>query len=523
MSAPKSQDHDGKDAVLVLERLKASHPAIADIMSVSGTVGTSVGVIYHGEVIHTGHFGFRDRSQKLAPNDDTIYPICSLSKSITAATIGVLVEDGQFSYETKIRDILPEFKVRDDDLRENGTLTDILSHRSGLQGSNMWLGSQNNVLFPAKDAMTVINSLKLAHPFRSAWEYSNYGYELAAQMIKRATGSPWQDVITERVLKPLHLERTGFDSEFGNHENVALAYATLDDASPVLIEGPKLSAQTILGAGGGVRSSIKDMLEIYRVLLLSGSDQLRTGKSSTPDSPFQNVQKQFASHINLSGAKYSETGYGFGLARVQLPGPMGAIGTNPALMPDMPVVARGSPPQLALYHQGTLAGAFATVVLFPESDSGIVVLSNSLPLNDSDDWIKYARKSAASQRGWHDRLTTELRQNFRPGTTPKTLKIYAGKYYNAARTLLIHITAEGGKLVMNFQDNPQENYSLEHYHDDTFTWLPSRNDLARRGRFTRFGAWFYTLRFIENSNGDIASLNWAHDEARKEGDDFFKE
>ncbi|PVH72725.1 beta-lactamase/transpeptidase-like protein [Cadophora sp. DSE1049] len=365
----------------------AIQPEIEHIMALAGRVGCSLGAIHHGRIIHTAHFGYRDLAQKTPPNDDTIYPICSLSKSMTAATVGILVDEGALTWDTKIVDVLDDFKIEYDAMRMNITLVDMLSHRSRLQETNMWPGSQNNILFPASNAINVISSLKLAHPFRAAWECSNYGYELIAQVIYKTLGMKWHQVISDRVLKPLNLKPTGFDADFGSHDNVALAYATLDDTSPVLIQDPKLGSETILGAGGGVRSSIRDMLEFYRVLLVSGSDQQKSGKTSAPGSPFRQVREQFSSHIQLSGPKYSQTGYGFGLARVQLPGSMGAIGTNPTLYPDMPIVGRGSPSRLALYHQGTLAGAFATVILFPETDSGVVVLTNSLPLNESDDWI----------------------------------------------------------------------------------------------------------------------------------------
>ncbi|PVH72727.1 hypothetical protein DL98DRAFT_595734 [Cadophora sp. DSE1049] len=91
-----------------------------------------------------------------------------------------------------------------------------------------------------------------------------------------------------------------------------------------------------------------------------------------------------------------------------------------------------------------------------------------------------------------------------------------------AGTLLIHITEQDGTLFMNFQDNPQETYKMIHCQGDIFTWLSSRNDLASRGRFIRFGAWFYTMTFAADTDGKIVSVNWQHDEAKKEGEDFWK-
>ena len=85
-------------------------------------------------------------------------------------------------------------------------------------------------------------------------------------------------------------------------------------------------------------------------------------------------------------ATREEVSYGYGWARIQLPGPMGNIGCNPPLMPDgMPVVGKGGPSRLIIYQQGSLPGALAAVKLIPDTESAIVVLTNSLGLNDTAD------------------------------------------------------------------------------------------------------------------------------------------
>ena len=69
---------------------------------------------------------------------------------------------------------------------------------------------------------------------------------------------------------------------------------------------------------------------------------------------------------------------------------MGAVGCNPSLMPDgMPIVGKGVPSRLVIYHQGSLPGALSAVVLIPGTETAIVVMSNSLALNDSPDVRKH--------------------------------------------------------------------------------------------------------------------------------------
>lgn len=92
--------------------------------------------------------------------------------------------------------------------------------------------------------------------------------------------------------------------------------------------------------------------------------------------------------IPMDHPSRNEISYACGWGRVQLPNKMGQIGINPGLMPDgMPTVGKGAPSQLVLFHQGSLAGILSIVMILPDTDNVIVVLSTSLALNDVPDWV----------------------------------------------------------------------------------------------------------------------------------------
>jgi CubicO group peptidase (beta-lactamase class C family) len=65
----------------VLKRVQALHPTISKIQTLSGSPGISIGVLHHGEILHTAHFGQQDVGLPIPPDDDTIYHIASLVKS----------------------------------------------------------------------------------------------------------------------------------------------------------------------------------------------------------------------------------------------------------------------------------------------------------------------------------------------------------------------------------------------------------------------------------------------------------
>lgn len=122
-------------------RIQALNPTFADILATSGSPALSFGVLYKGEVVYSGHFGRRDSTHYLAPDDNTIYHIASLTKVLTAAAVASLVEEGKLGWDVPIREYLPDFQRRKDELGLRCTLRDLLSNRSGLAVATALWGS----------------------------------------------------------------------------------------------------------------------------------------------------------------------------------------------------------------------------------------------------------------------------------------------------------------------------------------------------------------------------------------------
>lgn len=79
----------------LLDRLQGLSLVIADICRISGTPGASNSILHHGEIIYTHNHGYRNVEAGIPPDEETIYHIVSLSKSFTAAAMGILVEEGR--------------------------------------------------------------------------------------------------------------------------------------------------------------------------------------------------------------------------------------------------------------------------------------------------------------------------------------------------------------------------------------------------------------------------------------------
>lgn len=191
----------------IVDRLQALSKVIAEICRISGTPGASIGVLHEGKVIYTHNYGYHNVESSIPPDENTIYHIASLSKSFTAVCIAILVEEGKISWDTPVRDILPDFKHVNPTINNKATILDLMSHRTGLASKNMlWLRDYAGVQLPQNETLQMVSYLETVFDFRKQWLYSNWGYAVADQIIQRLSGQSWGTFLADRVLETAEFE-----------------------------------------------------------------------------------------------------------------------------------------------------------------------------------------------------------------------------------------------------------------------------------------------------------------------------
>lgn len=281
-------------------------------------------------------------------------------------------------------------------------------------------------------------------------------------------------------------------------------------------------------AAGGVKSTMADLLKLYKAYLDAIKDQFENVRDESPGSVFKHCRTIITNHARFEGPALREQGYGAGWARSQLPGQMGRVSLN-LLICEEPIVGKGGPSQLVIYHHGSMPGSTSCVIMIPETDTIIIVLQNSLaPLDTADfvgqllvetvfnvqqpdDYGSMTEQLVPMSFNHMNKLKDELESNRKQGTHPRELKTYVGSYWNEVHNFCIEVTEHSGQLRICFQGSKQE-YALEHYENDSFTWWMSYNDAARRGRYvTDFGATYYVLKFDVGQSDGLKTLKWAWD------------
>ena len=178
--------------------------------------GCAVGAIQNGRFIYQRGYGMANLDYDIPNSPDMVYYVGSVSKQFTAAAIALLVLDGKVSLDDDIRKYFPEMP----DYGSPITVRHLVHHTSGIRDvySIMSVGGlRMEDVFPDSDAVALIARQKALN-FKpgDAYSYSNSGYFLMAQLVRRVTGKSLREFADERLFKPLGMTRTHFHDDPGH-------------------------------------------------------------------------------------------------------------------------------------------------------------------------------------------------------------------------------------------------------------------------------------------------------------------
>ena len=171
--------------------------------------GIAVAVVKDGKVIHAKGYGVRSLRTMQKVDENTLFGVASNSKAFTAAALGMLVDEKKISWDDKVVDHVPGFKLYNPYVTMEFTIRDLLTHRSG-----MGLGAGDLMMFPDSSNFTraeIIHNLrylKQVAGFRTHYDYDNNLYIVAGEIVAKVSGMSWEDFIDNRILKPLGMTAT---------------------------------------------------------------------------------------------------------------------------------------------------------------------------------------------------------------------------------------------------------------------------------------------------------------------------
>jgi hypothetical protein len=189
------------ESVLGLSKIsKDFNEYVINAMKEWSVPGMALGIIKDNQIILTKGYGVRSLNYPDCVDEETVFPIASITKSFTAALISMLVEEGKLDWDDVIAKHIPNFQLYDANFTNQVTIRDALSHRTGLErAEHLWYLTSYN-------QQEVINHIKFLKPkwsIRSRFSYSNILYSVMGILQETVTGIPWDILISEKIFKPL--------------------------------------------------------------------------------------------------------------------------------------------------------------------------------------------------------------------------------------------------------------------------------------------------------------------------------
>lgn len=424
--------------------------------------GISVLVLKDNKIVHAKGYGVRSLNSKLPVNENTLFGIASNSKAITAAALGILMEEGKLTWDSKVTDFIPEFKMYDPYVTAEFTIRDLLTHRSGLglgAGDLMFWPDQND--FTKADIIHNLRYLKPVSSFRSKYDYDNLLYIIAGEIVARASGLSWEEFIQKRIFMPLDISTSAPSfKRLKDTSNVIDPHFYVDGKLKVVRRDWSENAN----AAGGIYASTVDMAKWVNCLLNGGKYGMNLEKRLFLEKTLGEMWKPQTILNVASPGPYNTnfSAYGLGWVLTDIKG------------------------HKQVSHTGGLAGIVTQTVLIPDLNLGILVYTNQqvgaafnaisntikdgyLGLKANEDWVDFYKKRVdAGKREAEDilaKVDSEIKKN--NGVDSKSnfevKGLYTDKWFGEAE-----VSEKSGQLWFTSKRSKNLTGSMHYYKGNTY-------------------------------------------------------
>lgn len=224
--------------------------------------GMAVLAIRGDRIVGQGAAGLRKvRSAERITVDDQFH-LGSDTKAMTATLAGLLVEEGKLKWTTTLGDVFGDAVKDMAPAWTSVTLDQLLAHRAGMPANTDPAKRRRTFRSaPVAELRREFVAEVLTHPPEyppgSKFEYSNTGFIVVGAIIEKITGQTWDDVMQERVFKPLAITTAGFGAP-GTAGKIDQPWGHLEDGTPINPGSPNADNPAIYGPAGTAHMTIGD-------------------------------------------------------------------------------------------------------------------------------------------------------------------------------------------------------------------------------------------------------------------------
>jgi CubicO group peptidase (beta-lactamase class C family) len=297
--------------------------------------GVAVALTHNGKIIWQEGFGWADKERGRRVTPDTPFSLASVTKPFTTTALMVLVAAKKVSLDARANDYLGEAKIRAGVGNPyDVTLRAAASHSSGLPGTFQLFPIDGPRKQPSMDEVIRAYGVLVTTP-NERYHYSNVGMGIVAHIVSRKSELDFGEFLHDKVLEPLGLSHSFFDTDLSRREEMAQRYDGKGNAFPFYV--------TSTPGTGELYASAHD---VARFAMFHLKDHLADQRAILSDKQIDELHRPM---IRMLADRF----YGIGW-----------------------MIGHAFDGSIVLYHTGNQAGVFTVMMLLPSQDISCVVLTN---------------------------------------------------------------------------------------------------------------------------------------------------
>ncbi|WP_321346057.1 serine hydrolase domain-containing protein [uncultured Draconibacterium sp.] len=315
----------------------------------SGTVGAAAVITYKGKIALVKCYGVRKAGEKNPVNENTVFRLASVSKTVTGVLAGILDEENIVKLDDKIVDYLPNFKLKNQEYTNQLTVRHLLSHTSGLIPHAYDLMVEDKV--PLEKIIDRLDQVDITAAPGQLYGYQNVVYSIYDPVTKAKTHKSFESVMKEKVFQPFGMADASVNFEdFKNNDNKAYPHYNRghNRYSPMRLNDRYYTT----APAAGVNASISDLGHFLCTLTDDDSEVFDYKAREAVFTPQVNSPLK-RTYFRSWGRDVKDKRYSIGWRIIDYKG------------------------REIAYHGGYVLGYKAEIALCDQEDIGIAILSNS--------------------------------------------------------------------------------------------------------------------------------------------------
>jgi len=229
--------------------------------------GMTVTVVKDGKVLFKKGYGVRVLGKPEPVDTQTLFAMASTTKAMTAACLGMLVDEGKLHWDDPVTDYLTDFQLYDPAVTRELRVRDLLIHNTGVGNADfLWAAMQ----ISSDEILHRMRLVKPVYSFRSSFIYQNIMYLAAGKVVEKVSGMPWETFIRKRIFEPLNMTRTCAMFKEVTDANRAKPHIELNDTIRLVDSRQEEGLVDAVGPAGSVWTCPDDITTWMQCMLDSG-------------------------------------------------------------------------------------------------------------------------------------------------------------------------------------------------------------------------------------------------------------